>query len=301
MILCSRLVAVSLLAPCLSVGLFAQGAQTSAAQNKAPVVSPVKPNVEEAWSELQIFAEAKNVDQRVQTMTALGLLGGHQRALNLLRKGFDDPEVDVRIAAVVAAGASKDKNLTTDLRSLLDDKDPEVAYAAALNLWKMGDHSGEDILLDVLRGDRKTDKGLMKEGMHHANRELHSPADLAKMGALQASLIFLPPVGYGLGAYRYMHSSGPDPRVESLEMLTQEHNNLVRDTLIELADDKDTALRIAIAEKLSGYRGQTVVDALAKLFDDSKEVVRLTAYAAYIRVLEPARTASIVPAKTTTP
>lgn len=275
-----------------SVCLQAQESANSSTNNKsatqaaAQSVSP--PTVAEAWEQLHTAATSKNIDERIQTVTALGLLGGHQEALIMLRKAFDDPEVDVRLAAITAAGVTKDRNLTTDLRSLLDDESPQVAYAAALNLWKMGDHSGEDILLAVMRGERKIDGGMWNEGVHHAKRTLNHPAAIAKFGAIQAGSILLPPVGYGLGAYHYMHGTGEDPRVQALEQVTAEHNNMVRDELITVTDDKDVALRLAAAEKLADYRGPKVTETLAKLFGDSKQEVRLIAYASFIHVSSPA-------------
>ena len=72
----------------------------------------------------------------------------------MITDAMGDPDVDVRTAAVLAAGETKDRNLTTPLRNMLDDKEPQVDFTAAMTLWKMGDKSGEDILMSVVDGDR---------------------------------------------------------------------------------------------------------------------------------------------------
>ena len=74
------------------------------------------------------------------------------RSEKMITDAMADPDVDVRTAAALAAGQTKDRNLTTPLRNLLDDNEPQVVFTAATTLWKMGDKSGEDILMAVVDG-----------------------------------------------------------------------------------------------------------------------------------------------------
>lgn len=261
---------------------FAANTQDAAAAPLPP------PSVDEAWGQLKAAAEAKDVNTRIDAMTALSVLPHNKDAAVLLRKAFNDAEVDVRMAAIIAAGETKNRDFTNDLRSLLDDPTPQVAFTSAMTLWKMGDRSGQDILLAVVNGDRKTDKGFLKEGMHHANRTLHDPAKLMKEGAIQTASIFLPPVGYGMGAYRYMHGNAQNPRVEAINQLAMEHDDLVRDALLDALTDKDDEVRAAAAEALAKYNGKKTTDALAALFGDGKTSVRLMACAAFIEASRPA-------------
>lgn len=262
---------------------FAANKQGASAASQLP-----PPSVSEAWSQLKTAAEAKDVNTRIDAMTALSVLPHNKDAAVLLREAFYDPEVDVRMAAIIAAGETKNRDFTTDLRNLLDDPTPQVAFTSAMTLWKMGDHSGQDILLAVVNGDRKTDKGFLKEGMHNANRTLHDPAKLMKEGAIQTASIFLPPVGYGMGAYRYMHGNAQNPRVEALNQLVMEHDELIHNELIDTLTDKDDEVRAAAAEALAKYNGKKTTDALATLFGDSKTNVRLMGCAAFIQASGPA-------------
>ncbi|MBS1814614.1 MAG: HEAT repeat domain-containing protein [Acidobacteria bacterium] len=258
-----------------------------AAQQKQPGTPPA-PSINEAWSQLHTAAESKNIDTRIEAMTALSVLPANKEAAALLRSAFHDADIDVRIAAIIAAGETKNRNFSNELRAMLDDDSPQIAFVSALTLWKMGDHSGEDILVAVLNGDRKADQGFLKEGMHHANRSLHNPTKLIKEGALQTAGILLPPVGYGMGAYKYMRGTTQNPRVEALNEIAMEHNHFIRDQLIHAAADKDDEVRLAAAEGLAKYSGKPVTDALGELFGDSKTAVRLMACAAFIRASGPA-------------
>lgn len=242
------------------------------------------PSASEAWAQLQAGFDSSSADARIQTVTALSVIGTSGEAERMLRSAFHDKEVDVRLAAIVAAGETKDRNLIGDLRTLLDDPAPEVAFTAATTLWKAGDRSGEDVLLAVVRGERKASPGFMKSATHNANRTLHKPGELLKIGAMQATSILVPPVGMGMGAYKYLDGPSKDPRVQALDLLAKEHNELVHRGLMDATDDKDDAVRLVAAEELAKYPGAATADALGKMFGDGKTAVRLMACAAFLRV-----------------
>src|ERR1019366_2540012 len=87
--------------------------------------------------------DANRTQTRLQALAALGLLRS-PRSSKMIAAAMTEPDLDVRTAAAVAAGQTKDRNLTTNIRNMLDDKEPQVAFAAAMTLWKMNDKSGED-------------------------------------------------------------------------------------------------------------------------------------------------------------
>ena len=64
-------------------------------------------------------------------------------------------------------------------------------FVAAMTLWKMNDKSGEDILMSVVAGDRSTNPTMMHGTEHKINKDLHDPAMLAKMGAMQGAIMLL--------------------------------------------------------------------------------------------------------------
>jgi hypothetical protein len=250
-----------------------------------PGTASVAENIATAWSLLTTaVTDAKHPQHRIQALAAIGTLGASPRAEKMLTTALRDPDLDVRTAAVLAAGQSKDRNLIAPLRHMLDDKEPQVAFTAATTLWKLNDRSGEKILLAVVDGERKTNAGLVNGTMHTVNQDLHSPSTLARIGALQGASLLLGPFGFGITAYEYIHKNGGDStRVLTVEQIAQERNTAIRNELVAAFDDKDPAVRAAAAKELGRYREKEVRTALANVFYDPKLPVRLTAAAAYLR------------------
>jgi HEAT repeat protein len=281
-------------------------AQTKSDAQIAGVGDDIRPAVliEASWSRLtNALTGTKNTDTRIAAITGLSLLGGNARAEKLIRDAMSDPDVDVRLAAIVAAGEmakNGSRNLTTDLRNQLNSDDPKVAFTSASTLWKADDPSGEDILMAVAQGERSGDYSFWKGSEHNANRTLHSPSALAKIAAQQSMVILVPPIGMGMGAYGYLKGAGgPSPQVTSITQIAKEHIDPVKHALVEATKTKDQGARLAAAEALAKFRGDDVREALRNLFTDSKENVRLTASAAYIRVSTgPATTAARTKSKT---
>ena len=252
----------------------------------------VAENTSEAWETITTaLNDPKHSDVRTQALAALGTLGNNPRGAKLITSAMKDPDFDVRTAAILAAGQTKDRNLTTPIRQMLNDNEPQVAFTAATTLWKMNDHSGEDILIAVVNGDRKATATLKDSTEHTISKDLHSPSTLARIAALQGASLFLGPFGFGVGAYEYMHKNGVDTsRVTAVEQLSEEKTAPIRTTLIDALNDKDPAVRAAAAKALGAtYHDKEISDALLAAFDDSKRPVRLTAAAAYINATTPPR------------
>lgn len=242
----------------------------------------------QSWAMLAAAAQSHNADTRIQALAALASLGPTPRSSNLIAKAMADPDLDVRTAAVLAAVETRNRSLTTPIRNLLDDKEPQVAFTAATALWKMNDRTGEDILIDVVNGERSANPTLVNGTMHDMNKRLHHPGDLAKLGAMQGIYMMIGPFGFGLTALQYMHKNGGDlARVSALQQLAEEHTGPIRKTLISALSDKDPAVRAAAAKALGAERDRNLAPALYALLADPRQPVRLTAAAACIKVLQP--------------
>ncbi|MES2392809.1 MAG: HEAT repeat domain-containing protein [Acidobacteriota bacterium] len=269
-------------------GQAAPGPDTSA-DGKIVTAADLKPRTKaeligDAWDLLQgAVTDPKHVDLRIQGLAALGTMGANPRAGKMISAAFEDKDVDVRTAAVLAAGQSRNRALTTGLHKLLDDKEPQVAFAAANTLWRMGDKAGEDILVAVVDGDSKASAGLMHGGMHQASREMHNPAGMAKLGAMEGASLLLGPFGFGVTAYEYVKKNGGDSaRVRAVEDVGQGRSPQAKKVLMEALRDKDPGVWAAAALAVRGYREPNVAAELAKLFADSKRPVQLSAAASYL-------------------
>jgi HEAT repeat protein len=251
---------------------------------KLPEHTTAAQRIDSAWTMLtDAAADGKRPQTRIQALAALGMLRtAHSE--KLIEAAMQDSDVDVRTAAALAAGQSGDRNLTTPLRNLLDDKEPQVVFTAAMTLWKMNDRSGEDILMAVADGDRSTNPSMMHGAAHKIDKDLHQPGKLAKLGAIQGASMLLGPFGFGITAIQFMHQSGGDlARASAIQQLAEEHTELVHKELIEALGDKDPSVRAAAAQGLVDYRDRATQLAIYPLFVDPRTPVRLTAAAAYLR------------------
>jgi HEAT repeat protein len=247
-----------------------------------PDVKAAAPSVDSAWAML-VTAAHKGVQPRVLTMAALGTMGANPRAATMIEEGMKDTALDVRIAAVLAAGQTKNRALLPALRGRLADAEPQVVFTSAVTLWKLNDHSGEDILKAVIVGDRKATPTLMHGAKNDVNHELHDPGALAGLGATEGAALLLGPFGFGVTAFEYMKKSGGNPaRAEAINLLADSRVPGVRDDLLAALYDKDTSVRAAAARALGKRRDPGAVKPLGELFNDTRLPVRLTAAAAYI-------------------
>lgn len=246
-----------------------------------------EPNELRAWSILTDAAgPGRPAHDRIQAMAALGTLGNDERAARLIEEGFTAKDYDVRVAAVLAAGLTKNPRLIEPLQRVLDDDNALVAYTAAITLWKMHDSSGEDLLIAVALGDKKASPGLIKSQKHKAAKELRSPKTMAMIGVNQASGYFLGPFGVGLKAIEMVNKdSGAVPRAAAVDQLAKQHTEQVHDVLVQDMTDPEPAVRAAAAKGLGRWPGEDTAKLVEPMFGDNKLAVRLTAAAAYLRAI----------------
>jgi HEAT repeat protein len=258
--------------------------ESSAAQTQEeePELKTLTPSVNAAWS-LLTTAIHKPTQTQIVALAALGTMGSDPRAAGLIRESMNSTELEVRTAAIVAAGQTKNRALIPALRERLKDAEPEAAFTAAVTLWKMNDHSGEDFLRSVADGDRRAKPGLMHGARNDVNKELHNPQAMAGLGATTGASILLGPFGFGIKAFEYMLKSGSDPaRVAAIDLLAQSHVLGIDAELIEALSDKDQGVRAAAAKGLGQRHVASAIKPLGALLNDPKLPVRLFAAAAYI-------------------
>ncbi|HEX5282818.1 MAG TPA: HEAT repeat domain-containing protein [Bryocella sp.] len=258
------------------------GSNTTVQDQEEPEVKAASASVESAWNMLTT-ATHKAVATHISAMAALGTMGSNARAAKMIREGMSDPDLEVRTAAILAAGQTKNRALVPALRERLKDSEPQAMFTAAATLWKMGDHSGEDVLKAVADGDRKATPGLMHGAKNDMNKELHHPRELATMGATEDASLLLGPFGFGIRAVEYMRKSGSDAsRAAAINLLAESHARGINAELMDALDDKDAAVRAAAAKALGQRHDTAAQKALGELLSDPKLPVRLTAAAAYI-------------------
>lgn len=243
-----------------------------------------------AWQMIETGLGDTKEQIRIDALNALGTLGVSKHKETLLLNAFKDKSVDVRVAAVAAAGNIQDRSMIPELRVALDDPAPEVDFAAAVALWKLHDQAGINVLYAVLIGERSTHGPFLKTEQREANRDLHDPATLAKIGAMQGAYALLGPFGIGLSAGRLMmkSSNANSARILTANLLVTDHSEETKNQFIAALSDKDYFVRAASARSLGTFHGKDVNDALITAFGDQKPSVRFMAAASYLRVSQTA-------------
>ena len=244
--------------------------------------------IKRSWQSLtDSVQDAKHTETRTQALDALSSLGWSRRADGLIAAAMKDPNLDVRTAAILAAGKTKSHSLIEPVRKLLDDAEPEVVFAAATTLWKQfADESGEDILAAIAAGDRKANPSLIHGAEHDISRTLHSSSALEKIGAVTAAGLVLGPFGFSISAVEYARKNGADSaRIQAIDLLAEDKTEGVRDQMKSALDDKDSGVRAAAVKVLGNFHRSADSEAIATLLNDPKLPVRLAAAAAYIDCL----------------
>jgi HEAT repeat protein len=241
-----------------------------------------------AWQMIESGLKDPKEQVRIDALNALGTLRGQKQVEKPLLDAFKDSNVDVRVAAVAASSNTGDRNLIPALRQALDDPAPEVGFAAAVSLWKLHDQAGINILYGVLAGEQRTQSSFLKSGVRQANKDIHDPAALARIGAKQGAYALLGPFGIGLDAARLMMKSNRanSARVLTANLLAEDHSPETKQEFIAALADKDYFVRAASARALGEFHGKNVSDALMNAFNDNKTAVRFMAAASYIRANE---------------
>jgi HEAT repeat protein len=275
--------------PPASGGNGSQSVPASAASTVSqPVAETPAETIKRCWQLLtDSVQDAKHTEIRSQALNALSSLGWSSRADGLIAAAMNDPNLDVRSAAILAAGKTKSRTLIEPMRKLLDDTEPQVVFAAATILWKQfADKSGEDILAAIAAGDRKANPSLIHGAAHDISRTLHSPSALEKIGIETGAAMVLGPFGFSISAVEYARKNGGNSaRIEAIDLLAENKTEGIRDQMKFALDDNDPGVRAAAVKALGNFHRSQDSKAIATLLNDSKLPVRLAAAAAYIDCL----------------
>jgi HEAT repeat protein len=272
-----------------AVGNGSQSVSASAASTVAQTAAETPAEaIKRCWQSLtDSVQDAKHTETRTQALNALSSLGWSAHADGLIATAMKDPNLDVRSAAILAAGKTKSHSLIEPVRRLLDDAEPQVVFAAATTLWKQfADKSGEDILAAIAAGDRKANPSLIHGAEHDISRTLHSPSALEKIGLVTGAGLVLGPFGFSISAVEYARNNGGDSaRIQAIDLLAEDKTEGVRDQMKSALDDKDPGVRAAAVKVLGNFHRSHDSKAIATLLTDPKLPVRLAAAAAYIDCL----------------
>jgi HEAT repeat protein len=236
----------------------------------------------------------KSTEKRAKAVHALGLLTNDAEAEKAAKEGLKDEKGNVRAAAASALGSMHAVHATTDLEVALDDEEPEVVLAAANSLLLLKSNSAYSVYYGVLTGDRRTDKGFVKENL----KIFQDRKKLIQMGVEQG-IGFIPFAGFGYDAYKTVAKSDGSPvRAAAAKKLAHDPSASTSRALIRATHDKNWIVRAAALEAISERGDKSLTDKLFLSLDDEKDDVRFMAAACIAHLSDlPARHRPAVTAK----
>jgi HEAT repeat protein len=279
-----------------------------ATQSTTPVpdpqcCKPVPPPVA-AWDVLRESIRSHKQTHRIEVIAALAVVGARQDVLQLLYGALKDKHPTVRKTAATALGDMQAEAAKPQLRALLDDESPEVGFAAANALWKMGDHSGREIFITTLTGERKGE-GFVKSSMKSNLAKYSDPKVVAMTGVKEAAGAFLGPLPMGITiAQELLKDHGASGRAACAALLAKDPSPDAVEELTRALNDKNWAVRAAAAQALAVSPGKVSPQVFEPLLVDDNKTVREIAAAGIIRLMQALRPPALrwpaVPPQTTT-
>jgi HEAT repeat protein len=249
---------------------------------------------EKAWGILRDGLKEENTDKRVKAVRALGLLTGNTEAEKAAVSALQDKKPNVRVAAAAALGSMQAQHANLELEGVLQDSEPAVVLAAANSLLLLHDNVGYDIYYDVLTGERRASKGLLKEQLSI----FKDKKKLAELG-FEQGIGFIPYAGMGYEALKTVRKDDSSPvRAAAAKQLAHDPNPGTGKALVKATTDKNWAVRAAALEAISQRGDRSLVSAILTSLDDAKDEVRFAAAACVAHLSEqPAEKTSAAPAK----
>jgi hypothetical protein len=253
---------------------------------------PLPPPVA-AWDVLRDEIRSKKKTHRLDVIAALAVVGTRPDVLQLLYGALQDKHAEIRKTAAIALGEMQAEAAKPKLRALLDDESPEVGFAAANALWKMGDHSGREIFISTLTGERKGE-GFIKSSVKSNFAKYSDPKAIAMTGVKEAAGAFLGPLPMGITiAQELMKDHGASARAACAALLAKDPSPDAVEELTQALKDKNWAVRAAAAQALAVSPGKVSADVFKPLLFDDNKTVREIAAAGIIRLTRSVRPSSL--------
>jgi HEAT repeat protein len=254
---------------------------------KAPGATAPAPPPPDPWSMLTQGANSPRFRDRSDAISALTILEHNRKAIAAIENALSDKEETIRVLAATSLGEIKARSSIPKLEDTMNnDKSPQVSFAAAEALWKMGDRAGRDVFYEVLDGERKVKPGLLKSKMHEARMEMHDPKALALIGVNEASGAFLGPFSMGVSMVEeYARNNGTSIQALCAQMLAADDYGETVEELNYALGDKNWTVRAAAARSLAKLNVRAALPQLKDMMtSDKSQPARFTAAAAVIRL-----------------
>lgn|SRR5487761_1605896 len=238
-----------------------------------------------AWTVLRAGLTDSDPIKRSEALTATESIGPVLRAILLIEKGLADKDPLVRQTAATVLGQMRSRRAIPKLTQALSDQVPSVRLVAAKSLWELGDHRCRNDLMDILSGQQKTSNPFIKTEIQTAERDIHDPSALVRIGITQGAGAFLGPYGMGLGIAEDMFKDQDAVgRALAASLLAHDSSPKSFNALEEALLDNDSGVRAAAARALGMRSERSALPDLVPLLYDKSPAPRFMAAAAIIRL-----------------
>jgi HEAT repeat protein len=264
--------------PAAIIAVLACGALAVAAAQAASSTETALGNIDKAL-------HARNPDARREAVRALALIASKEPYRQRLEAMLNDKDVPVRLAVVVSLANVNDAKA---LRVALDDRTPEVRFAAAKALFDIDDPAARKALLRILHGDAKTSSSFLTREERDGLRLLQTPKPMM-MTAVRQSGGLVPVPGAAIGvatALKALATSGGSDRATVALLLGEKKDAEVVAALHQALADKDAAVRGAAIQAIALQDDPAMARDAEPMFNDKNLTVRLRAAACYLRLSE---------------
>jgi HEAT repeat protein len=241
-----------------------------------------------AWDALRQGICDKDAQHRKTAFASIGTIGDDPEAVKLVVSGLQDKDSEVRQTAAATLGEMGAHDAIPNLKAALDDT-PEVSFTAAKALWDLGDSNSRDIIQAVIKGERKDAPGRIQGAMHQAKEKMHNPAELAYMGAKEATGVVFAPASIGIVAIHEAmkeskNDAGAPGRAEAAVILGKDPDPYSLILLEWGLSDKSSAVRVAVAKALGQRGNEQTIAKLSPLLADQRHSVRYMAAASMLKL-----------------
>jgi len=245
-----------------------------------PAAKSGEPPREKAWKILHEGLKDANAEKRTKAVRALGLLTGNAEAEKAAALALKDEKPSVRLAAAMALGSMHAEGAKGNLEEVLGDSEPSVVLAAANSLLLLHDDVGYDTYYEVLTGEKRASKGLLKEELD----TLKDKKKMAQMG-FEEGIGFIPFAGIGYEIFKTVTKNDSSPlRAAAAKQLAHDPEPDAAEALVKAASDKNLAVRAAALEAIALREDRSLVPRISAALDDDKDLVRLTAAACVVHL-----------------
>jgi len=226
-----------------------------------------------------------NADKRAKAVRALGLLTGNAEAEKAAVLALKDEKPNVRQSAAHALGAMRADGAKGNLEEALGDSEPSVVLAAANSLLLLHDDVGYDTYYEVLTGEKRAGKGLIKEQLD----TLRNKKKVAQMG-FEEGIGFIPFGGIGYEIFKTVTKNDSSPiRAAAAKKLAHDPEPDAAEALVRAAADKDWKVRAAALDAIALREDSSLIARIVSALEDKNDVVRFTAAACVAHLSQPVR------------